>query len=234
MSEKKDKKPVRDLIGGSIRNNKLALGAAIFLVAAINLFDLVPRLMGVPVSLLLIWLISWLMRGNWSDLGVRRPQSWGKAIAIGMSIGILSQLFAGLVLIPFLQQIGMTPLDYSDFENVPGNIGLLLMYLTVSWTTAGFGEEVVYRGFLMGNLARLLGGKKTGWLVSLLVVSAVFALGHAYQGPMGIALVMYAAILYGTLYIVSDYNLWYTIIAHITADTFVFFMIFLGFADYLL
>ena len=225
---------MRDLIGGSIQNNKLALGVALFLVTAINLFDLVPRIMRVPVSLLLIWLISWLMRNNWSDLGMRRPQRWGKAIAMGVSVGILSQLFAMLVLIPFLEQTGMTPLDYSDFENVPGNIGLLLMFLTVSWTTAGFGEEVVYRGFLMGNLARLLGGKKMGWIVSLLIVSAIFALGHAYQGPMGIVLVAYAAIIYGTLYIVSGYNLWYTIIAHITADTFVFLMIFMGFADYLL
>ena len=108
------------------------------------------------------------------------------------------------------------------------------MYLTISWTTAGFGEEVIYRGFLMGHFSRLFGGKKAGWWGSLIVVSLLFALVHSYQGPMGIILIMFPAILFGIMYIVSGFNLWYTIIAHGTADTFVFLMFFTGFADFLL
>jgi membrane protease YdiL (CAAX protease family) len=165
---------------------------------------------------------------------MRRPQSWGKTIVIGMGVGVISQLFTLLVLIPLLQQTSIQPLDYSRFENIQGNIGLFLMYLTISWTTAGFGEEVIYRGFLMGHFARLFGGKKAGWGMSLIVVSGIFALVHAYQGPMGVLLILFPAILFGLLYIVSGFNLWYTIIAHGTADTFVFLMFFTGFADFLL
>jgi membrane protease YdiL (CAAX protease family) len=165
---------------------------------------------------------------------VRRPRSWGKTILIGISVGIISQLFTLLVLIPLLQQTNIEPLDYSRFKTLNGNIGLLLMYLTISWTTAGFGEEVIYRGFLMGHFARLFGGKKIGWWVSLIVVSILFALVHAYQGPMGMILIIFPAILFGVVYIVSGFNLWYTIIAHGTADTFVFLMFFTGFADFLL
>ena len=234
MSENKDKKSMRDLIGSSLQKNHLVMGGVLILVASINMLDLVLPPLGVLAALLLIWLVSWFLRNSWHDLGVRRPQSWGKTIIIGMGVGILSQLFALLVLIPLLQKTNIEPLDYSRFTTLKGNIGMFLMYLTISWTTAGFGEEVIYRGFLMGHFARLFGDTKTGWWTSLIVVSVVFALVHAYQGPMGIILIMFPAILFGIMYIVSGFNLWYTIIAHGTADTFVFLMFFTGFVDFLL
>lgn len=234
MSEYKEEKSVRDLIGSSLQKNNLAMGAALILVASISTLDLVLPPLGVPSALLLIWLISWLLRSSWSDLGVRRPRSWGKTITIGISVGIITQLFALFVLIPLLQKTNIEPLDYSRFKTLNGNFGMFLMYLTISWTTAGFGEELIFRGFLMGHFARLFGGKKAGWWLSLVVVSVIFALVHAYQGPMGMILIMFPAILFGIMYIMSGFNLWYTIIAHGTADTFVFLMFFTGFAEILL
>ena len=234
MSEDQDTKSVRNVIGRFLQDSKLAMGAILIFVVAINMLDLVIPPAGVTGSLMFIWLISWLMRASWSDLGIRQPKNWRKTIVVGISVGILSQLFTLLVFIPLLQQTNIEPLDYSRFNTLNGNIGLLLMYLTISWTTAGFGEEVIYRGFLMGHFARLFGGKKSGWWGSLIVVSLLFALVHSYQGPMGIILIMFPAILFGIMYIVSGFNLWYTIIAHGTADTFVFLMFFTGFADFLL
>jgi membrane protease YdiL (CAAX protease family) len=234
MSEYKEKKSARDLIGSSLQKNNLAMSAALILVASISMLDLVLPPLGVPSALLLIWLISWLLRSSWSDLGLRRPRSWGKTITIGISVGIITQLFALFVLIPLLQKTNIEPLDYSRFKTLNGNIGMFLMYLTISWTTAGFGEELIFRGFLMGHFARLFGGKKAGWWLSLVVVSVIFALVHAYQGPMGMILIMFPAILFGIMYIMSGFNLWYTIIAHGTADTFVFLMFFTGFAEILL
>jgi membrane protease YdiL (CAAX protease family) len=234
MSEKEEKESARDLTGRFLQGNNIAMGTILIIVFAINMLDLVVPPLGVIGSLLMIWLITWLLRGSWSDLGIRRPQNWGKTVAIGVGIGILSQLFTMLVLIPLLQQTGIEPLDYSRFENLKGNIGLFLLYLTISWTTAGIGEEVIYRGFLMGHIARFFGSKKAGWVVSLILVSVLFVLVHAYQGPMGMLLIGFPAVLYGLVYIISGKNLWYTIIAHATADTFVFLMFFTGFADYLL
>jgi membrane protease YdiL (CAAX protease family) len=231
MTENGDGKSMRNLLGAFLLDNKLAFGVLLFLVASITTFNIVGPILGVPVSLLLIWLITWLMRGTWSDLGVRRPKHIGKVIAIGVSVGILSEVFTILVLIPLLQKTGIEPLDYSNFANMKGNVGMFLMYLMVSWTTAGFGEEVINRGFLMGHLGRLFGGERISWIFSLVLVSLTFGLGHAYQGPMGILLVTFWALAYGLLYIASGFNLWYTIIAHGTADTFVFLLFFTGLAD---
>lgn len=234
MPSSSHKESVRNFIGDLLQNNNLAMGGALILVASISMLDLILTPLGVPSALLLIWLISWLLRSRWSDLGLRRPRSWGKTIIIGISVGIISQLFTLLVLLPFLQRTSIKPLDYSRFKTLNGNFGMFLMYLTISWTTAGFGEELIFRGFLMGHFARLFGGKKAGWWLSLVVVSVIFALVHAYQGPMGMILIMFPAILFGIMYIMSGFNLWYTIIAHGTADTFVFLMFFTGFAEILL
>lgn len=116
MSEYKEKKSARDLIGSSLQKNNLAMSAALILVASISMLDLVLPPLGVPSALLLIWLISWLLRSSWSDLGLRRPRSWGKTITIGISVGIITQLFALFVLIPLLQKTNIEPLDYSRFR----------------------------------------------------------------------------------------------------------------------
>jgi hypothetical protein len=123
MPDDKDMKSVRDLIGRFLQRNNLAMGVSLLVVGAMSMLDLVLAPLGVLSSLLLIWLMSWLLRSSWSDLGMRRPQSWGKTIVIGMGVGVISQLFTLLVLIPLLQQTSIQPLDYSRFENIQGNIG---------------------------------------------------------------------------------------------------------------
>ena len=103
MSEDQDTKSVRNVIGRFLQDSKLAMGAILIFVVAINMLDLVIPPAGVTGSLMFIWLISWLMRASWSDLGIRQPKNWRKTIVVGISVGILSQLFTLLVFIPLLQ-----------------------------------------------------------------------------------------------------------------------------------
>ena len=231
MSEKTEKKSMRESIGNILQNNKLALGVSLIIIVSISGLNLIPGPWSTLVSLLLIWLVSWFIRGTWSDLGVSRPRNIGKTIAIGVSVAIISELFVILVLLPLGQKAGIKPVDYSGLFPLKGNVGLFVMYLLASWTTAGFGEEVLHRGFLMGQLTKLFGGKKSAWWISMIVVSIIFGLGHVYQGPMGMLLVTYSGLVFGTLFILSGYNLWYTIIAHGTADTIVFLLLFTGLAE---
>ena len=233
MSETHAKDSIRDVVGRILLNNKVAMGVALLLVASINTFDLVPREFGVPVTLLLIWILTWLMRGRWAGLGIRRPPHWGKAIAIGVGVAVVSQAFAGIVLLPLFQRLGLGSPDYSGFESVRGNVSAMLLWLTISWTTAGFGEEIIYRGFFMEQIAHLFGGKPK-WVLSLVLVSAIFGLGHAYQGAVGVYLTAYSALVYGVLYIVRDRNLWYSIFAHGTADTIAFLALYTGLMQSLL
>ncbi|HEY6388539.1 MAG TPA: CPBP family intramembrane glutamic endopeptidase [Candidatus Acidoferrum sp.] len=51
---------------------------------------------------------------------------------------------------------------------------------------AAFGEELVYRGYLMNRVADLGRGPQIVWIVSLFVISALFGFSHSQQGLTGI------------------------------------------------
>ena len=53
----------------------------------------------------------------------------------------------------------MTP-NLSNFEGIQGDVGTLIRYLIVAWTTAGIGEEIIWRGFLMVKFPNYLKMKR--------------------------------------------------------------------------
>jgi hypothetical protein len=53
---------------------------------------------------------------------------------------------------------------------------------------AGFGEEFLFRGFLLQRLAMLLGGTQVAWAVACLIQAIPFGLIYAYQNPLGMFL----------------------------------------------
>jgi membrane protease YdiL (CAAX protease family) len=109
-----------------------------------------------------------------------------------------------------------------------GNVFLLLVFLGLVWTVAAFGEELNYRGYLMNRVAELAGGGRWAWVVSLILVSVLFGIGHLYQGIAGIVVNILAGLLYGSLYLWSGRNLWLSIIVHGVYDTVGLLLIFSG------
>lgn len=78
---------------------------------------------------------------------------------------------------------------------------------------AGFGEEVVFRGFLLAVLTPALGDVWTALVVS----SLAFGVLHVYQGPFGIARTAALGGLLGASVIV-DGSLWPAVIVHVLVD----------------
>src|SRR6266576_2244858 len=118
--------------------------------------------------------------------------------------------------------------DVSLFAPLAGNIHFLLISLTVAWTLAAFGEEFVYRGYLLTQIARVLGDTPRAWLAALVVTSIVFGVGHQYQGLSGMITAGLGGFVFGLLYLVTGRNLWVSVIAHGTMDTVGFLLLFLG------
>ena len=118
--------------------------------------------------------------------------------------------------------------DLHDFADLRGNITLLLIYLALTWTLAAFGEEMVWRGYLMNRVADLVGGTRNAWIVSLILVHCAFGLAHLYQGITGIIDEGLAGLLLGVLYLTSRRNLSIPIVAHGVTDTIDMLLIFLG------
>lgn len=224
---------LRDRIGEQLRSNKVAILAAVVFMLLLNAIDLIAAPLGIPIAVLFIWLVLWLSRAGWSDVGMRRPKNWIKTIGIGISVALFLEALGLFVLLPMMQRFGVQLPDYSRFESIRGNLPMLFVYLTVSWTTAGFGKEIIWRGFVMSRVARVLGNGEAAWVFSLLLVSVLFGLLHSYQGTVGVVMTGVTGLVFGILYLASGRNLWAPIIAHGTTDTMSFLIIYTGLAKHL-
>ena len=181
-----------------------------------------------PFVLLFGWLVLRLRGVGWRDLGLRRPTSWRSTLLLGVAIGIGYQYFSLYALEPLLARVTGNLPDVSQFAPLIGNTFLLFLSLIVSWTLAAFGEELVYRGYLMNRVADLVGANRAGLLISLIAVSILFGISHLYQGTSGIIVITLHGLLLGALYLATGRNLWVPIIAHGVNDTVGFILIFLG------
>lgn len=102
-----------------------------------------------------------------------------------------------------------------------------LWVVGVAIFAAGFGEEVLYRGFLMDRLERLPGLRRRSGAV-LVIQALLFSLPHAYQGWGGMAVTACVGLLLGYIRNRCGGNLWAVIIAHAAVDT---IMMSLAYAD---
>ena len=53
--------------------------------------------------------------------------------------------------------------DMSGYDYLRGNLPMLLLALAAVYIVSSFGEEVVYRGFLVNRLAEMGKGGKAAW-----------------------------------------------------------------------
>ncbi len=204
-------------------------GTAVAIVLVVfAFFGFGNPLIGIPAALLVIWLLSRAAGWGWRNLGFRRPASWPLTVLGAVVFAAAFQLFAWKVILPLLEWAGVAPPDLTAFAAMRGNVPMFLTYLAVSWTTAGFGEEIICRGFLLPRTTKLLGGGRGAWGLALLVTSIGFGLLHFYQGPTGMVLTGVTGFVLGCVYLMAGKNLWPAILAHGFLDSFAFLLLFLG------
>ena len=205
--------------------------AIVELVALIGIF-LADRYLPISKTLYFFTLgwISLRLRGlRWRDVGLARPRSWLVAIAVGLLAGLAMEGLELFVTQPLLIRLTGQKPDFSDFFVLHGNAKMLLLGLALTWSLAAFGEEMVWRGYLVNRLAGLLGStRRVAWVVSLIAVNAAFGLAHRYQGVTGIIDEALMGIILGLIYLASGRNLTAAIVAHGVADSVDAFLFFIG------
>ncbi len=116
--------------------------------------------------------------------------------------------------------------NLSAFDRVQGNFGWLASSLALTWTLFAFGEELVFRGYLMNRIAGLFISPRIGWAVALVLANLVFGISHFQQGPTGIAENLFDGVILGALYLACGRRLAVPIVAHGIADTLDFLLIY--------
>ncbi len=212
-------------LGGWLNDHRPAIILELLLFTAIFLAPI--PLVTVPL-LLFGWLSLRLRRLGWVGIGLQRPASWPRVIALGVVVGLGYQVISIWLVAPLLQNLLNQSIDLSQFADLPGNLGQLILWLVLAWLLAGFGEEMVYRGYLLNRLVDLWPGQSRRWLLSALVSAALFGLAHIYQGWVGVIETGLSGLVFALVYLATGRNLWPAIIAHGVFDTLAFYLIYLG------
>lgn len=186
--------------------------AAVEVVAATLavLLDLV-----VPTLVILALLATSLAvrRQGLASLGLRRIPRPGRLAWQVLALTVGWTLLQLALIIPVLEHLTGQRQDISQFAEVEGNLGLLLLLLALSWTLAAFGEELAYRGYVLTRLRAVLPTGTAGLVTAVVLSSVLFGLAHTEQGLIGVVLTTLDAVFFSVLRYRYG-TLWAPILAH--------------------
>lgn len=181
-----------------------------------------------PFLFLLAW-ASLKARGlGWKDAGLASFGSWARTFGIGISCGLGIELMELFLTQPLFEHLTGKPPDLKNFLVIRGNVKLAILFLLFAWTLAAFGEEMVYRGYLMNRVAGVFRNGRAGWIISLIAVSVLFGASHLGQGITGQLENALDGFLLGLMYLACGRNLSVPIVAHGVTDTVDLLLLFLG------
>jgi membrane protease YdiL (CAAX protease family) len=225
--------------GVLLETNKLARFAEIILVfiSAFTLIKLLEPLAGDNLVLkqAIIWLANILMlilvwlgiklRGNkLSDFGITfKPASLKESLnvfylSLLVFITAVVAFILGSIIMANITGIPETA-NLSNYEYLQGNIFMLLLTLAGVYIVSSFGEEVIYRAFLINRLIELGLDGKTGRFLAVFFSAVIFGLVHYEWGPMGIVQTGFMGLALGLFYLKLKKRIWILILAHAYMDT---------------
>jgi membrane protease YdiL (CAAX protease family) len=161
-----------------------------------------------------------------------RPISWRGVLKVFLlSILIFILAVAGFI-IGSIVMANITGVpesaDMSGYAYLNNNIGMFLLTLIGSYIVASFGEEVIYRAFLINRFLELGVDSKKGRIISVILSSIVFGLAHYQWGAMGMVQTTFMGLALGICYLKLKKRIWILILAHAYMDTFLMVQLYLA------
>ncbi len=150
-----------------------------------------------------------------SALGFQREKFTFKNIFVLaplVSLGLF--LFYVFVLVPGITKITGTPIDYSGFDQLKGNLPYFLTFLLLVWATAGFGEEIIFRGYFMRQFVKFFGESKISIVLNIILITGFFGFMHSSQGITGQLVTWIVGALLALIFYLRKYDLWFIIAVH--------------------
>ena len=161
---------------------------------------------------------------SWADLGLSLHggglRAVGRTILQAIVVLVLAMVafVAGGIAMQVLAPAG-TAVDTSGYEYLRGNLPRLLMALPAVYLVSSFGEEVLYRGFLIERIRGIVGDGRTGWSVAVLASAVIFGLAHFDWGFVGVVQTFCMGLVLAIAYVATKQNLWALVLAHAIMDT---------------
>jgi membrane protease YdiL (CAAX protease family) len=178
--------------------------------------------LGITISLVILWISSRLRGSGWAEIGAKNPGKWWVTILKGLGIALAILGAVVLIINPLLNCMpNLEPRDMSRFQILEGNIPNLIINLVIIWITAGFLEELLWRGYLLNRMMDIFKSSSLiTWTTVIIISSVVFGLGHNYQGMYGVLKTGFIGFVFGLGYLAVGKNIWPLVIAHSLIDSF--------------
>ncbi|MCG2590917.1 CPBP family intramembrane glutamic endopeptidase [Rhodohalobacter sulfatireducens] len=176
------------------------------------------------VMLCLVW-ISLNIRGeHWSDFGINFGTFSAKQAG---TVFLKSLLVFVLAMIAFaLGSVIMAPItgipesaDMSNYAYIQDNFPLFLLTLFGVYIVSSFGEEVIYRAFLINRISEMGFSEKWKNRIAVILSAIIFGLIHYEWGPMGMVQTGFMGLVLGYFYLHYDRKIWILVLAHAYMDT---------------
>ena len=185
------------------------------------------------MMLITVWLGLRLREQGWDHFGLSFRLGSARTVLRALLLSIV--VFIAAVVAFIVGAIVMANIvgipegaDMSGYNYLQGNLPMLLISLAGVYVVSSFGEEVIYRGFLINRIAELGGNGKWAWRWAVGVSAVVFGLIHFSWGPIGMVETGFMGLALGISYLLVKRNLWVTILAHAVMDTILMLQMYFG------
>lgn len=150
-----------------------------------------------------------------SELGFQREKFTFKNIFVLAPLVALGLfIFYAFVLVPGITKLTGVPIDYSGYNQLKGNLPDFLTFLLLVWITAGFGEEIIFRGYFMRQFIKFFGESKVSIALSIILTTGFFGFMHSGQGITGQLVTFIVGSLIALIFYLRKYDLWFVVAVH--------------------
>ena len=104
----------------------------------------------------------------------------------------------------------------------------LLLVLAGVYVVSSFGEEALFRGYLMTRCLEWFGDDRKGRWLAVAVSTVIFALIHYEWGLAGMVQTGFMGAVLAVAYLRTGRNLWVNVVAHMILDTLLLVQLYLA------
>ena len=164
-----------------------------------------------------------------SALGFQRGKFNAKnLLVLAPLVAIVLFAFYVIAVVPGIEMLTGVPIDYSSMGQLEGNLQVTIVWLLIVWATAGFGEEIIFRGYFMRQFVKFFGDSKISLAINILIFCSFFGYMHMQQGITGQLVAVSIGALLSIIFYMRKYDLWFMIMIHGFFNTLGIFSFYFG------